>query len=116
SVWYSQSVNWAAENQIVNGVSDGTFAPDSSITREQLAVILYRYAMYKGYDIAAKDKSDISAFSDSEKISSYAADAISYVTAIGVMNGRGENTIAPSELVTRAEVATMLMRFAEIKG
>ena len=116
SVWYSQSVNWAAENQIVNGVSDGTFAPDSSITREQLAVILYRYAMYKGHDIAAKDKSDISAFSDSEKISSYAADAISYVTAIGVMNGRGENTIAPSELVTRAEVATMLMRFAEIKG
>ncbi len=114
--WYSQGVNWAAENQIVNGVSDSMFAPDNSITREQLAVILYRYAMYKGYDITVKDKSDISVFSDSNEISSYAADAISYVTAIGVMNGRDKNTIAPSERVTRAEVATMLMRFAEIKG
>lgn len=114
--WYAKSVNWAAENKIVNGVSDNSFAPNSGITREQFAVILYRYAMHKGYDTSAKDSFSLSAYSDKEKISEYAIDAINYVAAIGVMNGRTQSTIAPDESVTRAEVAAMLMRFAEVKN
>ncbi len=112
--WYTKSVNWAADNNIINGVSENTFAPDNEITREQLAVILYRYAVYNGYDVSL-ESTKTSVFSDKGKISPYAVDAINYITAIGVLNGREENILAPQDKVTRAEVATMLKRFAEVK-
>lgn len=110
--WYSDSVNWASMNNIVNGVSDDSFNPDGNITREQLAVILYRYASYKGY--ALDGGKDITAYADYDNISDYAKDAIFYVVSIGVMNGRSADTLAPRDSVTRAEVAAMLMRFAEM--
>ncbi len=116
NVWYSEGVNWASEHKIINGVSDNDFAPETSITREQIAVILYRYATYKGYDISAKNTDNISSFDDKDKISSYASDALNYIIEKGVLNGRGGNIIAPTEKVTRAEVAAMLMRFAELEG
>lgn len=112
--WYTKSVNWALDNDIVNGISEKSFAPDSEITREQLAVILYRYAVYNGYDVSL-DNAKIPDFSDKGKISPYAVDAINYITAIGVLNGREENILASQDKVTRAEVATMLKRFAEVK-
>lgn len=112
--WYTKSVNWALDNKIVNGISENAFAPDSEITREQLAVILYRYAVYNGYDVSLAS-TKISDFSDKEKISPYAVDAMNYITSIGVLNGREENILAPQDKVTRAEVATMLKRFAEVK-
>lgn len=112
--WFSKSVAWAAQNNIVNGVEEGVFLPDSDITREHLAVILYRFALYSGYDTSAKD-TDISKFSDREKISSYAEDAINYVVAIGVITGRDNNLLAPQEKVTRAEVAAMLFRFEKVE-
>ena len=112
--WYTKSVNWALDNKIVNGISENAFAPDSEITREQLAVILYRYAVYNGYDVSLAS-TKMSDFSDKEKISPYAVDAMNYITSICVLNGREENILAPQDKVTRAEVATMLKRFAEVK-
>ena len=112
--WYTKSVNWALDNKIVNGISEDRFAPDSEITREQLAVILYRYAVYNGYDVSLAS-TKISDFSDKEKISPYAVDAMNYITSIGVLNGREENILAPQDKVKRAEVAIMLKRFAEVK-
>ena len=112
-MWYAQSVGWAAENGIVNGYLDNSFAPDESITREQLAVILYRYAQYKGYDLTVEGNADISGYKDADSISDYARDAIYYAVSSGVISGKTEDTIAPGESATRAEVATMIMRFAE---
>ena len=112
--WYSKSVSWAAENNLINGVSENTFSPNSDITREQLAVLLYRYAIYKGYNVT-KSLDDITNFNDKDNISSYAEDAIIYAVSTGLMSGRNENTLAPTAKITRAEVATILMRFMSIE-
>lgn len=72
--WYTDAVNWAAANQIVKGTSATTFAPNDSITREQMAAILYRYAQYKGYDVTKK--ADLSGYSDNGQVSAYAKDAL----------------------------------------
>lgn len=112
NAWYTEGVCWAAENNIVNGMSDEEFAPDESITREQIAVILYRFAMHCGYDISAEDVS-VGSFADFEDISPYATDAMEYVLCNGIINGKADGRIAPKASATRAEVATMLMRFAE---
>ncbi len=110
--WYADAVKWAAANQIVTGVSADMFAPDENITREQLAVIMYRYSLKMGYSIK-EDDVNVMAYSDFGEFSDYAIDGIEYMVKIGVMNGRTENTFAPKESATRAEVATMLMRFCE---
>lgn len=74
--WYTDAVNWAAANQIVKGTSATTFAPNDSITREQMAAILYRYAQYKGYDVTKK--ADLSGYSDNGQVSAYAKDALAW--------------------------------------
>lgn len=114
-MWYTESVKWAAENGIISGVSQTEFSPDADITREQLAVILYRYALLCGYDTSIGESTNILSYSDFEKISEYALHAIRYVVALGVMTGRTEDMIVPEGTATRAEVATMLMRFSEVK-
>ena len=113
-MWYTQSINWALENSIITGYSEDRFAPDISITREQLAVVLYRYAQYKGYELSVKNNTDILRYKDIDSISPYAEDAICYAVASGLMSGRTEDMLAPGASVTRAEVATMIMRFAEV--
>ena len=111
-MWYSESVNWAAENGIVSGVSETEFAPDSDVTREQIAVIIYRFALSNGYDMTVED-TDLSEFADSENISGYAVDAVKYLVGKGIISGKGDGELAPCEKATRAEVATMLMKFHE---
>ncbi len=106
--WYTDGICWAAKNRIVSGVSETSFAPDEGITREQLAVILYRYAVLCGYDVAGKE---LSGYQDAELVSDYAEDAVRYAVAKGIISGKTEDTLAPLEGATRAEVATMLMRF-----
>lgn len=108
--WYADAINWAAQNEIVNGNGDGTFAPNNQITREQMAAVLYRYAQYKGYDVTAK--ADLSTFSDAASVSAYATDAMQWIVASGIMEGM-DGTLVPQGNATRAQVATMLMRFAE---
>ena len=112
SMYYADAVAWAAANDIVNGISNTAFAPDSAITREQLAAILYRYAQYKGYDTDAGGMS-LDDYTDADQISSYAVAAMQWANSEGLITGRTNTTLAPQGTATRAEVATILMRFIE---
>ncbi len=110
--WYSQSVNWAAKNQIISGTAEKIFSPEEDITREQLAVILFRYALYKNYGYS-KSQEKLAGFKDYTDVSDYAKEAIGFAVDNKIITGRDENNIAPKETATRAEVAAMLMRFVE---
>lgn len=110
-MYYSEAVAWAAANGIVNGYSDGRFAPDDTITREQMAAILYRYAGYKGLDVSGR--ADLSAFADGGRVSPYARDAMAWANQAGLINGVGSNSLSPGGSATRAEAAAILMRFCQ---
>lgn len=101
--WYAAGQAWA----IRNGISDGT-NPGDPITREQFATILYRYAQYKGF--SAADSADLSAFADASDVSEYAEEALQWAVGAGIMNGSGSK-LNPKGNTSRAEAATMLMRF-----
>ena len=109
--WYADAVAWAAANDIVNGTSATTFAPNSPITREQMAAILYRYAAYKGYDVS--QKADLSGYTDAASISGYAKDALAWANAQKLITGVTDTTLNPQGSATRAQVATILMRLCE---
>ena len=109
--WYTDAVAWAAQNGIVNGVSDTQFAPGDDITREQLAVILYRYATYQGYDVS--QRADLSGFVDAGTISTYAQEALSWANAQGLVLGFEDDSLRPQGTATRAQIAAVLMRFCE---
>lgn len=109
--YYADAVAWAAENGIVNGIRETAFAPDQVITREQLAAILYRYAQYKDYDVTASGSLD--AYTDASEISAYAADAMQWANGQGLITGVTDTTLDPQGSATRAQAATILMRFRE---
>lgn len=109
--WYTDAVNWAAANQIVKGTSATTFAPNDSITREQMAAILYRYAQYKGYDVTKK--ADLSGYSDNGQVSAYAKDALAWANAAKLINGVTNTTLVPQGNATRAQVSAILHRFCD---
>jgi len=104
---YSEAVAWAAESGIVNGVGDGRFAPDASITREQIATMLHRYIRYKQADATAQG--DLAAFTDAAQISTWARDALAWANGARIINGMGDGRIAPQGTATRAQVAQMLL-------
>ena len=112
--WYADAVAWAADAGIVTGVSDTTFAPDQMMTREQIATILYRYAAYKNYDVTASN--DLSSYTDAGQIGSYAVEAMQWANGAGLITGSTATTLNPLGSATRAEVATILMRFLESVG
>lgn len=109
--YYEQAVTWGAENSIVNGYSREQFDPDGRITREQMAAILFRYALLKNYDMSPQ--SDLSGFSDYTKVGSYAIAALSWANGAGLINGTSTTTISPDGTATRAQSATILARFCE---
>lgn len=109
--WYDKAVAWANEEGIVTGISDASFAPNAAITREQMATMLYRYAKYLGLNTAAK--ADLSDYADADKISAYAVDAMAWAVRAGLINGVTADTLAPAGTATRAQVATILVRFVE---
>lgn len=110
-MWYTEAIVWANANGIVAGYDDSTFGLGDSITREQLASILYRYAQMKGYDVT--EKADLTGYADSAAISGYAVEAMQWANANGIVNGMTATTLAPQGTATRAQVATMLMNFCE---
>ena len=107
--WYAKAVAWANTNGIVSGISETEFAPDTEITREQMAAIMYRYAKYKGNEVSAADEELL--FDDAKSISEYAREAISWAVKNGIFTGKTEKTINPTDTATRAEAASVLMRF-----
>ncbi len=110
--WYSDAVAWAASDGIVTGYGNGTFGVKESITRQQLAAILYRYAVSKGKDVSAR--ADMSVYVDAADTASWAEGPLGWIVSKGVMTGMNGNRLAPSGTATRAQAAAMLMRFAEI--
>jgi len=112
SDWYAAAVKWAADNGIVDGISDTAFAPKANITREQLAAMLYRYAMGKGL-VKADAAADLSVFADAASVSPYAREAMQWAVAVGLVNGM-DGKLNPQGLATRAQTATMLMRLCEM--
>ena len=109
--WYTDAVNWAAANGIVNGYGNGKFGPDDTITREQMAAILYRYASYKGYSVS--DLANLTGYTDAASVSEWASTAMRWAVAEGLIEGTSATTLSPSGDSTRAQVATILMRFCE---
>ena len=110
-LWYSNAVSWAAEKGIVNGISETEFSPAGDLTREQLATVLYRYAESMGYDVSAS--ADLSGFPDAGDIQDYATEALSWAVAEGLLQGFEDDTLQPQATATRAQIATILMRFCE---
>ncbi len=107
--YYRDAVIWAAENDIVNGVSETAFAPNRSISREQLAAMIYRYARYKGIDIS--DVGDLSAYNDADQVSEWAKEAMGWANKAGLIRGRSKTELAPSGTTTRAEFASIITRY-----
>ncbi len=110
--WYADAVAWASENGIVTGYGDGSFGPADNITREQMAVMLYRYAAFKGYDVTAA--SDLKDFNDTGSISSWALESLRWANAEQLINGRTAAELVPGGNATRGEAAAILMRFCDI--
>ena len=112
--WYSDAITWAYQNSVVNGTSATTFEPDGDITREQLATILYRYAKnIEHVDVSNRANLD-EIFADANQITAYAREALSWAVADGYMKGstsNGATKVYPKDGATRAEVATLLMRY-----
>lgn len=111
SAWYADAVIWASENGIVSGFGDSTFRPMANITREQMAVMLHRYADYKGLDTT--EGASLDAYSDAGAISNWALESMQWANAEGLITGRTDTTVVPSGNTTRAEATVILMRFAE---
>ena len=112
NTWYTSAVRWAAANGIVEGYGNGYFGPEHKLTREEIATILYRYAKFKGYDVS-NSVEVIYYFVDANQISNYAAPALKWAYAEGIITGKTSVTLDPKGGATRAEVATILMRFCQ---
>ena len=112
--WYTQAVRWAAGCGVVKGYDNGRFGPDDAVTREQMAMILYRFAGYKGYDVSIGGDTNILRFTDGAAVSGYAVPAMRWACGSGLMTGTqrdGGMALAPRDTATRAQTATLLMRF-----
>lgn len=110
--WYCDAVNWAAKNGVVSGTSETTFSPDSAVTREQMVTILFRYARQYG---AKSGQADVLArFTDLARLSQWAEEPMTWAVENGVITGKENNTLDPGGSATRAEIATVLMRFVRL--
>lgn len=109
--WYSDPVTWASANGVVNGYSVDVFGPNDNVTREQFATILYRYSNAKGFDVTGK--ADLSKYQDASAVSSWASDAMAWANGVGLINGMTETILSPKGNATRAQAATILMRYCD---
>ena len=107
--YYAEAIDWARDNDIVKGYSDTEFAPDASITREQLAAIILRYCTYKGSGPVGAWAIRMD-YSDLGDISDFAVEGVMYCTMKGYMSGRDDGAFAPKALTTRAEAAAIIHR------
>lgn len=113
--WYKNPINWAFEYEIVKGMTATTFAPDETVTREQIATILYRYAKYDNANVS--QKKSLSSFPDGDKVSDWAKEAMEWAYASGLINGNSINgtvLLDPQGAATRAQIATILMRYVKM--
>ena len=110
--WYANAVIWASANSVITGYDNGNYGPNDSITREQMALMLYRYAALKGYE-TTQSGAGLTGFADAESVSSWASEAMTWAVNAGVINGKDGNRLDPQGTATRAEVAQVLMNFGQ---
>ena len=108
SQWYAEAVDWASDNGIVKG-SNGKFNPNTNITRQDIATMMYRYAQYKQADTT--QSADLGKYTDAGQISDYALDSMEWAVAEGIISGRTQTTLVPRANLTRAEFATIISRY-----
>lgn len=106
--YFADAVIWAAENKIIAGISEDRYAPTDNVSREQLAAMLYRYVLLNGKPEAS---GDLSQFKDAGEVSGWALEAVKWAVGEGILSGKGNGVLDPKGSATRAEVASMLMRF-----
>ena len=104
--WFAPAVLWAYRNDVVNGYDNGTFLPTSDITRQDMVVLLYRFA-----GSPEVSGNSLSSFADRSSVSSYAANAVEWAIELGLLRGYEDNTIRPFKHITRAELAALFIRF-----
>lgn len=108
--WYTDAVLWAAENNITDGTSETTFSPNNPLTREQMATFLYRFANFEAGE-PIEVTGDLSGYTDADLVADYAVDAMTWAVGEGVISGIGNNTLAPDNTASRAQMATVLTRY-----
>ena len=108
--WYTDAVLWAAENGITEGTSETTFAPNSALSREDMATLLYRFADFETEE-PIEITGDLSGYTDADLVADYAVDAMTWAVGEGVISGIGDNTLAPDNTASRAQMATVLTRY-----
>ena len=109
--WYADGVAWAAENGIAAGTGNGLFSAGRSITRQELAVMLWNYAKYEGIDVTVGEDTNILSFTDIDKAAGWAIPALQWACGAGILQGSTDGTLNPTDSATRAQVAAMLERF-----
>ena len=118
--WYTEAVRWAKSEGVASGYGNGKFGPNDTLTREQMVAMLYRYAQYKGYDVSVGEDTNILSFGDAITVAEYAIPAMQWACGSGVVDGKNVADASglildPKGSTTRAQMATMVMRFcAEI--
>ena len=116
--WYTEAIRWAVSEGIAFGYGNGNFGPDDVVTREQMVTILYRYAKSKGYDVSVGENTNILSYDDAFSVAQYAIPAMQWACGSGMVTGQkhaGSMILDPQGSTTRAQMATMMMRFcAEI--
>ena len=112
AAWYGEAVRWAVSEGIAGGYGGGLFGPGDAITREQLAVMLWRFAQHAGYDTTQGGMA-IREYADYEQISDFALEAMNWAVNVGIIGGTSATTLSPSGSATRAQAAVMLQRFCE---
>ena len=113
--WYADAIRWAAARELVKGYSADRFGPNDKLTREQLVTILERYAGYKGLDVRKGEAAVLTGFTDADKVSEWAVKAFRWAVDAGIIQGTTKSTLSPQGSATRAQVATMLMRYDDLK-
>lgn len=108
--WYAKAVNWAAEKHVVEGVGDGLFQPDVKVTREQMALIIWRYLSGKDYDTT--QTASLDSFRDRDKVSSWAQSGVQWAVGAKVIQGKGEGLLDPGGFATRAQIAQVFKNLA----
>lgn len=112
--WCSEAIRWATSEGIVGGYGNGLFGTNDPITREQFAVMLYRFAQEQGYDVSIGENTNILSYTDVADLSEYAISAMQWAVGAGIINGTGDGSaLSPQGQATRAQAAVMLTRFCE---
>lgn len=112
--WYAEAIAWAGDSGVVEGVGQNRFAPLRSVTRQEMAVMLYRYAKSLGLDVSAEG--DLSAFTDGGKVADWAQEAMLWAVERGIFTGKGHGNLDPAGNATRAESVTVMLRLKELVG